>query len=132
MTRVGKILESLKSRKTISEAWTKKSIENLKERILSDLKLVVEDEYENQKDDPKVHPQSILYAAEQRTVKALDVVYKIEKLVSRAEYNAKRGIEESPEDEIEEYTSALEDLTKSKDKVYPSKLFPTVEQVLGK
>ena len=83
MSRAGKILESLSKRKTFNEAWTKKSMENLKDRIYEDLKLVVEDEYEQRKDGPRLHPQAICNATEQRANAALEVVYKLEVLVSK-------------------------------------------------
>ena len=133
MSRASKILESLsKKTKKFNESWTKKSVENLRDRIFSDLKLVVEDEYEKRKDNSRLHPQDILAAAEQRANAALEVVYKLENLVSRAEHLSKKGdIELDDLDfEIDAYTEALDKFAKSKDNVYSIKLFPTVEQVL--
>lgn len=133
MSRASKILESLsKKTKKFNESWTKKSIENLRDRIFSDLKLVVEDEYEKRKDNSRLHPQDILAAAEQRANAVLEVVYKLENLVSRVEHLSKKGdIELDDLDfEIDAYTKALDKFAKSKDNVYSIKLFPTVEQVL--
>lgn len=133
MSRASKILESLsKKTKKFNESWTKKSVENLRDRIFSDLKLVVEDEYEKRKDNSRLHPQDILAAAEQRANAALEVVYKLENLVSRVEHLSKKGdIELDDLDfEIDAYTKALDKFAKSKDNVYSIKLFPTVEQVL--
>lgn len=133
MSRASKILESLsKKTKKFNESWTKKSVENLRDRIFSDLKLVVEDEYEKRKDNSRLHPQDILAAAEQRANSALEVVYKLENLVSKVEHLSKKGdIELDDLDfEIDAYTKALDKSAKSKDNVYSIKLFPTVEQVL--
>ena len=133
MSRASKILESLsKKTKKFNESWTKKSVENLRDRIFSDLKLVVEDEYEKRKDNSRLHPQDILATAEQRANAALEVVYKLENLVSRVEHLSKKGdIELDDIDfEIDAYTKALDKFAKSKDTVYSIKLFPTVEQVL--
>lgn len=133
MSRASKILESLsKKTKKFNESWTKRSVENLRDRIFSDLKLVVEDEYEKRKDNSRLHPQDILAAAEQRANAALEVVYKLENLVSRVEHLSKKGdIELDDLDfEIDAYTEALDKFAKSKDNVYSIKLFPTVEQVL--
>lgn len=133
MSRASKILESLsKKTKKFNESWTKKSVENLRDRIFSDLKLVLEDEYEKRKDNSRLHPQDILAAAEQRANAALEVVYKLENLVSRVEHLSKKGdIELDDLDfEIDAYTKALDKFAKSKDNVYSIKLFPTVEQVL--
>lgn len=133
MSRASKILESLsKKTKKFNESWTKKSVENLRDRIFSDLKLVVEDEYEKRKNNSRLHPQDILAAAEQRANAALEVVYKLENLVSRVEHLSKKGdIELDDLDfEIDAYTKALDKFAKSKDRVYSIKLFPTVEQVL--
>lgn len=133
MSRASKILESLsKKTKKFNESWTKKSVENLRDRIFSDLKLVVEDEYEKRKDNSRLHPQDILAAAEQRANAALEVVYKLENLVSRVEHLSKKGdIELDDLDfEIDAYTKALDKFAKSKDNVYSIKIFPTVEQVL--
>lgn len=133
MSRASKILESLsKKTKKFNESWTKKSVENLRDRIFSDLKLVVEDECEKRKDNSRLHPQDILAAAEQRANAALEVVYKLENLVSRVEHLSKKGdIELDDLDfEIDAYTKALDKFAKSKDSVYSIKLFPTVEQVL--
>lgn len=126
MSRASKILESLsKKTKKFNESWTKRSVENLRDRIFSDLKLVVEDEYEKRKDNSRLHPQDILAAAEQRANAALEVVYKLENLVSRVEHLSKKG-----DIELDAYTEALDKFAKSKDNVYSIKLFPTVEQVL--
>lgn len=133
MSRASKILESLsKKTKKFNESWTKKSVENLRDRIFSDLKLVVEDEYEKRKDNSRLHPQDILAAAEQRANAALEVVYKLENLVSRVEHLSKKGdIELDDLDfEIDAYTKVLDKFAKSKDNVYSIKIFPTVEQVL--
>lgn len=133
MSRASKILESLsKKTKKFNESWTKRSVENLRDRIFSDLKLVVEDEYEKRKDNSRLHPQDILAAAEQRANAALEVVYKLENLVSRVEHLSKKGdIELDDLDfELDAYTEALDKFAKSKDNVYSIKLFPTVEQVL--
>ena len=133
MSRASKILESLsKKTKKFNESWTKRSVENLRDRIFSDLKLVVEDEYEKRKDNSRLHPQDILAAAEQRANAVLEVVYKLENLVSRVEHLSKKGdIELDDLDfELDAYTEALDKFAKSKDDVYSIKLFPTVEQVL--
>ena len=133
MSRASKILESLsKKTKKFNESWTKRSVENLRDRIFSGLKLVVEDEYEKRKDNSRLHPQDILAAAEQRANAVLEVVYKLENLVSRVEHLSKKGdIELDDLDfEIDAYTEALDKFAKSKDNVYSIKLFPTVEQVL--
>lgn len=135
MSRASKILESLsKKTKKFNESWTKKSVENLRDRIFSDLKLVVEDEYEKRKDNSRLHPQDILAAAEQRANAALEVVYKLENLVSRVEHLSKKGDIELDDLDFEidayTYTKALDKFAKSKDSVYSIKLFPTVEQVL--
>ena len=130
MSRASKILESLNKRKTFSEAWTKKSVENLKDRIYSDLKLVVEDEYKKQKDSDKLHPEYVLRAAQNRVTLALAVFDNLRYLVFKAEYLTKNGRDELPDFEIDNYTSKLEELEKAKDKIYTVKLFPTVDQVL--
>ena len=132
MSRAGKILESLNKRKTFSEAWTKKSVENLKQRIFEDLKKVVEDEYEERKDNSRLHHQDILLAAEKRADVVFEVVYKLENLVSKVEHLSKKGNVELDdiEFEVDAYNTTLDKLAKSKDSVYPAKLFPTVEQVL--
>ena len=88
MSRASKILESLsKKTKKFNESWTKRSVENLRDRIFSDLKLVVEDEYEKRKDNSRLHPQDILAAAEQRANAALEVVYKLDIFLRKAILN---------------------------------------------
>lgn len=133
MSRASKILESLsKKTKKFNESWTKKSVENLRDRIFSDLKLVVEDEYEKRKNKRISHPQDLCYTAEQRALAALEVVNALEELVRTAERLADGGAggKELIDYDSEVYTKALEKFAKSKDSVYSVKLFPTVEQVL--